>query len=209
MAHGLVRGVAVSDLIVLSLDAEATRLHGPVFAVGAVVLDRHGAVLDTLALVAEPPEPPCAWVREHVLPLLEAMPKTYRPDDARCVHDLHWLHARTWEFLATYLALGAVVVADVPWPVEATLLSRCVLEHEVARAFKLYPLLDVESLVQGATGRVLAPSQDVARDLGLDPPDMIEDPRFAPYRPHNPLVDALVSGYAAVAVLRRFDRNTP
>jgi len=164
-------------------DVESVGLHGEGFAVGWVVVDGDGNEYsgDSICCpleAAQGPDEGRAWVTEHVLPHLgPAFLET--PQRVRDTFWWHWMHER---------ALGAVLVADCPWPVEARFLAACIEDDPVNRTeYGPYPLIDVAS---------------VRLAKGLDP--LGTDVRFSRELPaHNPEADARQSARLLIEALGR------
>jgi hypothetical protein len=131
----------VTPPTIICFDAESNGLHGPAFAVGAVVLDGAGAELETFYARSPIVGDVDPWVRDNVLPVLADAPITH--STPREMRDAFW----AW--LAQRKATGMVVV-DCGWPVEAGLLCACVAD-DPSRAFcGPYPLHEVASLMVAA-----------------------------------------------------------
>lgn len=151
-------------------DVESIGLHGEAFAVGGVIVDRSGSVLEDFLFSCEPKfakgnDEDRKWVGENVLPTLPG-PNLETPLDVR---EAFWAVWERWR------ARGAIAVADVPWPVEANLLSACISDDRDGRLWSgPYPLYDVASVV------LTTEKDPVASQSRL--PD--EQPA------HNPLCDA-------------------
>lgn len=153
-------------------------LHGEGFAVGWVVqrgderLVEGIAVSRTFTGLADP------WVEEHVLPALP----TATHETVEDVRRLFWAVWKLWR------AEGALLAADVAWPVEANFLTTCIAEGRGERDWDgPYPLIDIASVRLG---------------VGLDP--LAEVERLADELPvHNPLNDARQSARLLVEALRR------
>lgn len=151
-----------------ALDIESIGLHGEGFAVGFVVVDAQGLEREAACFACPPEAAPGsaadrAWVADNV-PGLAVTHTT--PREVRAAFWQRWLH---WS------ALGAKMVADCGWPVEARFLAACVDDHGAAAAWQgPYPLLDVSSL---------------AAALGLDPRSAVER-RPSEQPAHDPLADA-------------------
>lgn len=165
----------------LVFDVESCGLHGEGFAVGWVVVQRQGllkpkTLADGIAL-ALPIDPIPEWVRENVLPHL---PNTTHRTTA-AVRDEFW---RVWEH---WHEEGALLAADVAWPVEARFLAQCVDDQPGARSWGgPYPLVDIAS---------------VRLAVGLDPLAEVErEPNETPT--HNPLADARQSARLLMEALR-------
>ncbi|MBQ2992056.1 MAG: hypothetical protein IJD60_12345 [Clostridia bacterium] len=164
-------------MLYLSFDAETDGLYGPVFAIGAVVLNEHGERVDAFAGAAQRELVRDPWVKENCLPNLAHLPDY--PDRAA-------LREAFWRFYMKYRG-RAVIAADVPVPVEAGLLRACVEDDPQNRTFLApYPLIDVASALFAA---------------GVDPD--IDRQAFTGYagKKHCPLSDAHSSGLALLRAL--------
>ena len=167
---------------IVSFDVESWGLHGPGFAVGAVVF-KEGVEVETF--YARYPDPQMwgiisqgdiDWVRQNVIPHLD--PPTH--DRRQAMREAFWLW---WQ---QHQAAGAVLVSDVPWPVEANFLSAHVTDERGIGTPKWpYPLIDVASIL-AATG--CDPLERVARKADELPA-------------HNPVKDARQSGRQLLSAL--------
>ncbi len=161
-------------MLYFSFDAETDGLFGPVFAIGAVVINQNKEIISQFkgAFLGEPIRNP--WVCENCLPLPEDFP-TYQNRDA--------LFNAFWDFYMQYKT-DCVILADTPFPVEAGLLQKCIEQDmENRMAFSPYPVIDVASLFFAH---------------GLDPDtDRME---FSGYKgdKHNPISDAIASALCAI-----------
>lgn len=146
-------------------DVESAGLHGGGFAVGWVVVSQDEGELDAGIAVSRSHDPLPQWVVENVLPNLP--PATHETEEE--VRSQFW---RTWEY---WRERGALLVADVAWPVEANFLTACIAEGRGRReANGPYPLVDVASVRLGA---------------GFDP--LADEDRLPDELPeHDPLADA-------------------
>ena len=161
-----------------SFDAETDGLYGEAFAIGAVWMDEDGRILEKFAGQCIAPGIASEWVRENCLPHLVRLPEY--PSRAA-------LREAFWQFYM-HCREGSVIIADVPYPVEAQLLRTCVEENLEERCFQgPYPLVDVASML-------------FAR--GLDPDTDRQE--FSGYTgsAHNPLDDAIASCLCAIKILR-------
>lgn len=127
------------DKLWLVFDVESVGLHGEGFAVGWVVWDqKRGYVADGYVAcdpdAANGTEEAREWVRANV---------KVKPDraDPRGVRDFFWTVWRDWA------AEGAVLAADVAWPVEARFLADCISDVPTEREWLgPYPLIDIASV---------------------------------------------------------------
>lgn len=150
-------------------DVESAGLHGEGFAAAWVIVraeppGRYELLADAIA-VAQPTDLIPDWVRENVLPVLP--PATHATSLT--------LRREFWRVWSYWRRQGAILAADVNWPVEARFLTACVDDDRRCREIDApYPLLDIASVRRGA---------------GLDP--LAEQPRTEfEMPPHNPLADA-------------------
>ena len=176
---------------IISFDGEAVRLHGMVFAIGAVLLRADGAE-ETFYARCLPTEPLCPFVVEHVVPALDrkaaaasargglAPHHPFTHQDARLMRDDFW-------WWLTERQGGALVVGDCGWPLETGLLSACVRDDPKRELEGVYPLHEVASLLLAA---------------GMDPKGSYADHVLSPealvaHVPHDPVCDARVSALCA------------
>ena len=161
-------------------DVESIGLHGEGFAVAWVVVDRAGKRLDEGCLSCDPEQ--CAgtdesrkWVAENVPPLERNSPTKQH------LRNTFWHAWRHWS------GMGAVLVADCAWPVEANFLSACVTLHHAERGWQgPYPLHDLASVLLA---------------LGRDP--LATNERLPDELPaHHPLMDARQSARLLIDALR-------
>lgn len=164
------------DDVIICFDAEAVRLHGSVFAIGGVVLDRDAAVIDTFAARCPIVDAVDPWVSKNVIPALAHMVETHK--SGRAMRDAFW----TW--LTHHKVKSSIVVADCGWPVETGLLSACVADDPERAFHGPYPLHAVETMLEACGqdpmaiyGDVLMPGQG--------------------HRKHDPVYDAHVSALLA------------
>ncbi len=184
---------------VLAFDAESNDLHGPIFAIGGVLLSPSGETEEEFFARAPMEGIPVPFVDRHVLPALAGTRLTHA--DRRSMRDAFW----AWLRAAMECRDDLLIVADCRWPVEiatlhregltydtllvphgaAALLSACIGDDPEARAFQgPYPLHEVASFLYAA---------------GYDPMGSYAEallPSSLP-RPHHPVWDALVSAHCA------------
>lgn len=151
-------------------DVESVGLHGEGFAVGWVIVRRDGGEIARAEYGTDPglargDADDLAWVREHCQ-TMNNVPAENGP---------YWVRERFWEAWEYAKERGAVLAAEVAWPVEANFLSACIADDPERRKWNgPYPLLDVSS-VRLAAG--FDPTKSVPRHSGELPE-------------HNPLADA-------------------
>lgn len=159
---------------VLVFDAESNGLHGPVFAIGGVVV-RDGRMAEWFFARCHIEGDVDPWVAANALPALDAgfggSPVTH--DTPRAMRD------DFWRWLTTPRE-NTIVAVDCGWPVEAGLLTACVAD-DPTRAFKgPYPLHEV------ATFLVAAGMDPLAKYAPIVLPDARDNA-------HHPVFDAHVS----------------
>jgi hypothetical protein len=175
-------------MLYMVFDVESIGLHGEGFAVGWVVVRDSTGERVAEGLFACPPEKAAgsAQGREWIAGNVPAIEVTH--DDPFDVRRAFWAEWLKWK------TLGAVLAADVPWPVEGRFLNACVDDNP--RHFSPnqremegpYPLIDIHSF------RVLAP--------------MTKESEFGPKRiegelpEHNPLCDARQSARMLLMAIR-------
>ncbi len=122
----------------LCFDAEADGLYGEVFAIAAVAAEADGRVTDRFAAAYAVPGVTDPWTAEHCLPL---------PDSYVLFESREGLLNAFWDFYLRFRD-DCVIVADVPYPVEADLLRACVaLDTETRAELAPYPLIDAASVL--------------------------------------------------------------
>lgn len=172
------------DLVnIFSVDAETDGLYGPVWAIGAVVLDDHGAEVAWFAGQLNPDVVTDPWVRENIVPVVD-LPRL--PTRQKLLNDFWWFWMEYRE--------GALAVADFGAPVEAGLFRACVSLSKKERTFQgPHPLHEL------GTALLLA---------GLDPdcdrrelcgrPDLVR---------HNPVDDAMMAGLCWQVAVEKIERE--
>lgn len=151
-------------------DVEATSLHGTAFAVGAVVIDKNGVIIDQFSLLSTKSIPLVNfWVYENVLPTIQNMPT--------CETDLE-LRNKFYDFYVKHKET-CDIWSDCNWPVETNFLSQIVNDDLQNREFNMpYPLKDVSTII----------------DVNIDRMDFCKKMGITGFLKHNPLDDAKASG---------------
>jgi hypothetical protein len=183
----------MSEQLYMVIDCESIGLHGETFAVGWVVIDHSGQELEHATLASDFRWSKGAhygsrevgdvddfdWVKQHVPAEVR---ESREFSSARQVRDIFWARWQHWR------SRGALLAADVAWPVEARFLSDCVRDVNHARDFAgPYPLLDIASVRFAA---------------GLDPVATV--PRLPGEEPaHDPQADARQSARLLIEALQR------
>jgi hypothetical protein len=123
---------------ILIFDVESTSLYGEGFAVGAIVANAKGEILETFERRAiEYPEP-CKFVKDEVIPHLSEMPKCANTKELRDLfYNFYMSHKET-----------CLVFSDCNYPVETNFLSSVVNDDMEYRQWDMpYPLYDVANFV--------------------------------------------------------------
>lgn len=149
------------------LDVESIGLHGEGFAFGYVVIDDKGDVVDFGSSAFDPQYAKGTpadheWVVANV---------PYQPPRMLSAPALRY---RFWDNWCKWQSQGAVMCADVTWPVEARFLAACIDDDPRRAELAPYPLLDIVLILFAA---------------GIDP--LTSHPRLDHELPaHTPLNDA-------------------
>lgn len=159
---------------ILIFDVESTDLHGEAFAVGAVVADLKGHIIEKFALMStDIAEKANDWVKENVLPHLQpgpSLPLCKTGEELR---------KRFYEFYMKHKDT-CTIWSDVNFPVETNFLSAIVKDDPEARQWNMpYPLYDVANFVNVDLDRT-----ETGKGTGM--------------RKHHPLDDALSSYYCLI-----------
>lgn len=161
------------DKLIFSVDAESDGLYGDIWAIGAVVMNQRGSVLDFFMGKAAVDAVRDEWVRENVVaPCAKLGEFKSRPD----------LRTAFWHFWMKWRE-KCVCVGDFGAPVEALLFRKCVEDDPAERTWLgPYPMHEL------GTALLLG---------GVDPD--VNRIEFAGYLPnegmtqHNPFDDAVVA----------------
>lgn len=157
-------------------DVESVGLHGEGFAVGGIVVSEHGQELSRIAAACKPENAIGSLVGSSI----------YEPEDRKWLADnlptlVYTLHSPRqvrrvfWDWWMEWKAKGALLAADVPWPVEARFLNQCIGDDPEHRKWEgPYPLIDIASV------RLAAGFDPIATEERLPS----EEPK------HDPLADA-------------------
>lgn len=160
---------------IISLDCEANGLHGQAFAAAASVwVD--GQEIETWEARCPIVGDVNPWVAENVLPAIADMPEN--------AVDYQDLLAR-WRliFPGSHLRDDTLILAHIPWPVEARFLWDA---HSAIPFSGPYPLLDVAAMLHAHALNPLS-VDDFLTSSGIPLP---------PGSPHHPLYDARAAASA-------------
>lgn len=154
---------------VFSVDAETDGLYGPIWAIGAVVLDGMNEV-DRFAGQIDPDVVTDPWVRENIVPVVD-LPRFPSRQALLNAFWWFWMEDRG----------SAVAVADFGAPVEAGLFRACVSLNKAERTFQgPYPLHEL-----GTALYLAGQDPDCDRREMCGRPDLVR---------HDPVDDALMAG---------------
>jgi hypothetical protein len=127
-------------------DVESTSLHGTGFAVGAIVSNNNGEIIDRFELASlEGIGNVSDWVRDNVLPHLEGMPVVETDKQLRdAFFEFYMKHKDSCE-----------IWSDCNFPVETNFLSAIVADDVEGRQWSMpYPLKDLSTLLDVNIDRV-------------------------------------------------------
>lgn len=170
----------------LSFDVESNGLHGPGFAVGAVLVKADGTLLDEFSGRAAIRGQVDEWVDKNVLPALKDW-------DAEKYPSYKALRSAFWQWLQDNQQRADWVLSDNGYPVEHRFLMQC-QEDDIENRYwqHPYPLIDVATLLlQVGVKPLTGKAQFVAEDM-----------EGIAVKRHNPRSDAFVSALAAIRALR-------
>lgn len=166
-------------------DAESIGLHGETFAIGYVVIGPEGFFVEQGFFALDPKEEPrimgeesedYKWVMANIPPI----PVTHQFKDS--------MICAFWETWMRWKEKGALMFADVTWPVEARWLNACIDWDEPSRKWEgPYPLLDIASI------RLAAGFYPLNTEERLD----------GEFPAHNPLCDARQSARLLLEALKK------
>ena len=173
----------------LSFDLESNGLHGKVFAVGAVVMDADGQVLEEFSGRTEIDKPVDAFVAENILPVLKDMPITYKTADE--------LRESFWQWYIKIEPSADYVIVNNGYPVEYRYLIQA-QETDLDKRYwqHPFPILDLSSLLIIAGLDKKTVKQRVSEKFGNEVVGSL----------HHPLYDAKLTVLAAFEAFRQTGR---
>ncbi len=172
----------------LSFDVESNGLHGPEFAVGAVVMSATGQVLDEFKARCHIRGRVDSWVAENVLPVLKDFPINFS--------SRRQLRQAFWQWFQSAIARADYVLVSNGYPVEMRFLAACQDDDLTKRYWEHpFPLLELHSLL-------LQIGEDQKHHVVTD------KVKGTPNLKHNPYWDAWVSALAAFEAFRIAGRLT-
>lgn len=140
MNNKLETPVINSNTKILSFDLETNGLHGRAFAIGAVVMDSRGNVLDEFTARARLTQKVDDWVKGNVLPAIADMPITH--DTYEQMREAFWVWYVSAKETADY------VLVNNGYPVEYRFLLDCQDANLEERYWQHpFPILELSSLL--------------------------------------------------------------
>ncbi len=154
---------------ILVFDVESTNLHGSGFAVGAIVTDPHGTILDRFELLStDGAQNTNEWVTINVLPHLKDMPR---------VKTIKELCTKFYEFYMKHKD-SCDIWADCAYPVETNFLEKAYSYAPYEREFNMpFPLKDISNFI----------------DIDLDRAEKYKKDTGGNTRKHHPVDDCMCS----------------
>ncbi|HSX48372.1 MAG TPA: hypothetical protein VLF41_02635 [Candidatus Nanoarchaeia archaeon] len=169
----------------LSVDVECNGLHGKAFAVGAVLIDMTGKIIDEFQARCPIEGEVDPWVQKHVIPPLKDFNQTHR--DARTMRDAFWQWYKAAKEQADY------VMFDNGYPVEDRFFIDCQDDDIDERYWDHpFPVLELASLLIQVGIKPLAVRYRLVEDEIVGQPNLQHNPRF----------DSWVSALAAIKAFK-------
>lgn len=177
------------DTKILSFDLETNGLHGRAFAVGAVVMDAKGMVIDEFTARARLTEKVDGWVKENVLPAIADMPITH--DNYEGIREAFWAWYLGAKEKADY------VLVNNGYPVEYRFLLDCQEADLEGRYWSHpFPILELSSLLLIAEKSTAISKRQLKKGL-ID---------ASIHNTHHPLDDAKLATRLAFEAFRLLDQ---
>lgn len=144
-------------------DVESTELYGDGFAVGSIVLDPKGNLVDCILLDCKSEhENACQFVKDNVLE-----PLTAKELNPTYVQSLEELRTDFYYFMQKYKTTGNFI-SDCNYPVETNFLN-AIVKDDSDRTWNMpYPLYDVSNDVDINTSRKLVGYEDLVHNPIID-----------------------------------------
>lgn len=181
---------AINDkTTLLSFDIESNGLHGQAFAIGAVVVDIKGKVLDQFTGRTKIVGQVDPWVEKNVVPVIGDMSITQRTSKD--------LREDFWRWFQRALEMADYVVVSNGYPVEYRFLLECQEQNLTERYWQHpFPILDLTSLMLR-----IEPDGSRRKERILS---IMEQGNFSRHHPYD---DALVTALAAGQVFHELTRK--
>ena len=173
-----------SDTKILSFDLESNGLHGQAFAVGAVVVDMQGEVLDKFTARVEIVGELDDWVAKNVIPFIEDMSISHKTYNDMC--------SDFWTWFVKAQELSDYVVVQNGYPVEYSFLLDCQNQDLNTRYWQHpFPILDITSM-QIQAG--LSPEERIVSEKNILKQNKLSK--------HHPLHDAQSTALQTVVLVK-------
>ncbi len=171
-----------SNTKILSFDIETNDLHGKAFAVGAVLVDSKGNIIDEFSGRTDIIGPVHEWVQEKVLPVIADMPINFSSYEE--------LREAFWSWYLKAEAESDYVVVNNGYPIEYKFLLECQGADLEKRYWQHpFPILDLSSLL------IM---------LGVDKNEFIRElMQKHGFKAHHPVHDATIAALAAFKAFRQ------
>ncbi len=171
---------------ILSFDLETNGLHGEAFAVGAVVIDGKGKIIDEFSGRTNIDGDVDPWVRENVLPAIEDMAIDYTSHVE--------LREAFWGWYLEAEPNSDYVLVNNGYPVEYRFLIEC-QEADIKNRYwqHPFPILDLVSLLIQIGENLSANKNEFSKEF-------IEKSHR---KPHHPVHDATIAVQTAFKALRQ------
>lgn len=173
----------------VSFDVESNGLHGPAFAVGGMIIDLNGEILDEFKARCPLQGEVDPWVQKYVLPPMKDFVQTHTSAKA--------MRTAFWEWFKDAKSKADYVLMSNGYPVETRFLAQCQDDDLQARYWDHpFPVLDLSSMLLQVGIKPLAVRYRLVQDkLGN-----------LPILQHNPLFDAHIAALAAIYALEQSNR---
>lgn len=175
---------------ILSIDVESNGLHGEAFAVGAVLIDCSGELLDEYSARCPIKGETDEWVVKHVLPSLADFPETHKTAKA--------MRQDFWKWYTKAKEQTDYVLADNGYPVEDRFLIAC-QEDDLENRYwgHPFPLMDLSSMLLSIGVKTSVERNMFVGEELIAKADILK---------HNPRWDAWASALAMVKALKMAGR---
>ncbi len=171
-----------SDTKILSFDIETNDLHGKAFAIGAVLVDANGKVVDEFSGRIEITGPVHEWVKVKVLSVITDMPVNYK--------SYKELQEAFWQWYLKAEEKSDYVVVNNGYPIEYKYLLECQqIDLEERYWQHPFPILDLASLL------IM---------IGENKNEFVKEfMKESSFKTHHPVHDAMVTALAAFKAFRQ------
>jgi len=166
---------------IFSFDCETNGLYGECFAVGAIVLNNLGLIIDKFSGIAQIEDVDNDWVIQNVIPALDGLQKYPTRKQMRNAFWGFWMKHKD----------SCMCIADFGVPVESGFFKQCVLDDLDNRQWNApYPLHEVETLL-------------ISKGIESDTSRIkYSEVNYDAVKQHNPIDDAYVSGLCWIKAMK-------